>query len=111
LRQRLYALEMMLQSMRQDLDSADAAGVELKPRSEGGGGGLDADLTDSGSSDEKVVELGSDAGSSSKLGAGGDTKPSDADDGDAGWTPTEAADSGNGATRQAVKSSAEDPAG
>jgi septal ring factor EnvC (AmiA/AmiB activator) len=29
LRQRLYSLEMMLQSMRQELDAADQAGVEL----------------------------------------------------------------------------------
>jgi DivIVA domain-containing protein len=29
LRQRLYSLEMMLQSMRQELDAADTAGVEL----------------------------------------------------------------------------------
>ena len=34
LRQRLYSLEMMLQSMRQELDAADTAGVELPAATE-----------------------------------------------------------------------------
>ena len=44
LRQRLYSLEMMLQSMRQELDSADATGLDVatsdaapSPESDGGG--------------------------------------------------------------------------
>ncbi|MEA2476300.1 MAG: hypothetical protein QOF16_728 [Actinomycetota bacterium] len=108
LRQRLYALEMMLQSMRQDLDSADAAGVELKPRSESGGAGLDTDLTETTSGpDAQVLELGSDDDPKASAKADGD----DSDGEEAGWNPTEATESGNGSKRQPVQASAEDPAG
>lgn len=37
LRQRLYSLEMMLQSMRQELDSADATGLDVASSPEEGG--------------------------------------------------------------------------
>lgn len=41
LRQRLYSLEMMLQSMRQELDAADATGLEVAASSDGGPEGED----------------------------------------------------------------------
>jgi cell division initiation protein len=41
LRQRLYSLEMMLQSMRQELDAADTAGVEIAATVPEGSGGDD----------------------------------------------------------------------
>ena len=47
LRQRLYSLEMMLQSMRQELDSADATGLDVATSPPEGGaasGDVDADL-------------------------------------------------------------------
>ncbi|MDQ3878122.1 MAG: DivIVA domain-containing protein [Actinomycetota bacterium] len=112
LRQRLYALEMMLQSMRQDLDAADAAGVELKPR-EATAAGLDAD-GDTGSA--SVLELGADEDSS----VDEPSEPSPSSDSaagegaaatsDAGWGSNEGSDSGNGA-RQPVQASAEESAG
>lgn len=101
LRQRLYALEMMLQSMRQDLDAADAAGVELTPRAEAGGGPEgQSPATDS---DEPVLELAAEDSTGSSEGGG-------AGDSDAGWQPSDAAESGNGA-RQPVQASAEESAG
>lgn len=44
LRQRLYSLEMMLQSMRQELDAADTAGVELAAAPPEGSPGESEDL-------------------------------------------------------------------
>ena len=44
LRQRLYSLEMMLQSMRQELDAADTAGVEIAAVPPEGSAGQDEDL-------------------------------------------------------------------
>ncbi|MCA1839659.1 MAG: DivIVA domain-containing protein [Actinobacteria bacterium] len=107
LRQRLYALEMMLQSMRQDLDAADAAGVELKPRAEGGASG-ESELPDAVASDDRVLELASDSDADTE-GESGGAGSSEAG-GDEGWTPTEANESGNG-TRQPLQASAEEPAG
>lgn len=107
LRQRLYALEMMLQSMRQDLDAADAAGVELKSRPEGSAGALDSDLGE-GAADENVVELT--AETSTTATSSDAASEDDAESSAAEWTPTDAADAGNG-TRQPVQASAEESAG
>lgn len=54
LRQRLYSLEMMLQSMRQELDSADATGLEVAAGEGDGAEGAPADLEDLGGEELSV---------------------------------------------------------
>ena len=58
LRQRLYSLEMMLQSMRQELDSADATGLEMGP-DEGDGAAAEDAAADELSVEAQPINEGS----------------------------------------------------
>jgi DivIVA domain-containing protein len=68
LRQRLYSLEMMLQSMRQELDAADTAGVELAATPPEGSAGDVEDLPGEELSVETPASAAGDFGGDDRVG-------------------------------------------